>query len=594
VTTLAPLITLDAEACRRCLRCAARCPARAVRVCADGSVAIIAEKCVRCGLCVSECPHSAWVVRDDGAKVDELLRGDRPVVALLATEFAAAMYPNSPDAIESMLESAGFLAVESTLLGEEAVAAAYEVRHAAGNGLPIIRSTCPVTNDWVRGYHPALAGALAPLVPPYVAQARLIKEMYDGDVAVVYVSPCFARKDEARSAEFGEIIDAAIDFLELESAVARIESDPPGGERPRPDGGRRRPEPLKEISLTDGYPRSTFESRDMIAGDVRVVRGLAELDELLRAIEAGESAPHIIDALNCEGCLDGPAVSPGMSLFTKRHLAATERSERPGTRVSSREMLRHIPDLDLRRSFAAAQVVLPVPDDGPLREILRDGGMDTSPLDCGMCGCSTCEEFAVSIFRGETTWEACLPLRSRRLLEEVENLEESATLDPLTGLWNRRVFAERLDDEYARHERYGGQLALLMIDIDGFKGVNDMYGHVAGDAVLVAVAEVMRVTLRATDLPARYGGDEFAVVLPSTAKTEAFAVAEKLRLLLEEAVVPIHSIAHGDRGVAVRASIGVAAASASIQEPVQLLEAADRALYRAKANGRNQVRLAPD
>jgi diguanylate cyclase (GGDEF)-like protein len=532
------------------------------------------------------------VVRDDGEAVDALLSGERPVVALLATEFVAALHPLTAGSVETRLEAAGFYAVESTVLGEEVVAAAYEVRHASGNGLPVIRSTCPVVNDWVRIYHPALTGALAPLIPPYIAQARLIREMYEEDVAIVYVSPCYARKDEARSAEFEGVVDAAIDFLELERALAGMESAPHPA-RERGHVGALRPEPLKEISLTDGYPRSTFESRDMIASDVRVVRGLAELDELLCAVEAGESAPHIVDALNCEGCLDGPAVGPGLSLFAKRHLAASERGGRARSRVSSREMLRHLPRLDLRRSFEAAPVRLPVPGEAALRETLREGGMDVQPLDCGMCGLSSCEEFAVSVFRGETTWAACLPHRSSTLTSELEDLEVSASLDPLTLLWNRRVLEQRLDEEFARHERYGGRLALLMLDVDRFKSVNDRFGHATGDAVLVRVADMLRASLRATDIPVRYGGDEFAVLLPHTGKTEAFAVAEKLRLEIEEAVVDAEGPEGGRTRVEMRVSIGVAAARGGAASSQGLLEAADRALYRAKASGRNQVRLAP-
>ncbi len=588
-----PLIALDPEACRRCWRCAHRCPARAVRVCADGSVAIIDEKCVRCGLCVTECPHGAWVVRSDGNVVDELLRGDRPVVALLATEFVAALYPLTPEAVEARLEAAGFFAVESTLLGEEAVAAAYEVRHAGGSGVPVIRSTCPVVNDWIRTYHPALTGALAPLVPPYIAQARLIREMYEEEVAIVYVSPCFARKDEARGDEFACDLDAVIDFLELESALSRNEAVSAHPTRPREHAGGRRPEPLKEISLTDGYPRSTFESRDMIAPDVRVARGLEELEAVLRAAESGESAPHILDALNCEGCLDGPAVNPGMPLFTKRHLAASDRCGRARSRVSSREILKHLPRIDLRRSFEAAPVRLERPTGDELREIMVEGGMDSAALDCGMCGLPSCEEFALSIFRGETTWRACLPRRSRVLSDELEELEETAMLDPLTGLANRRAFASRLGEECARHARYDGQLALLMVDIDHFKQVNDRFGHPAGDAVLNGVADILRETLRVIDLAVRYGGDEFAVILPQTSKTEAFAVAEKLRLEIEEAEVMWRVRPAAPLDFEVRVSVGVAALNGTTLSPDELLEAADRALYHAKQNGRNQVRLAP-
>jgi diguanylate cyclase (GGDEF)-like protein len=115
----------------------------------------------------------------------------------------------------------------------------------------------------------------------------------------------------------------------------------------------------------------------------------------------------------------------------------------------------------------------------------------------------------------------------------------------------------------------------------------------SGDTVLLRVAEALRATLRTTDLAVRYGGDEFAVVLPQTGKTEAFAVAEKLRLRREGAGHVARATTTEASDVGVRVSVGVAAATGAASSPQDLLEAADRALYRAKQNGRNQVRLAP-
>jgi diguanylate cyclase (GGDEF)-like protein len=186
----------------------------------------------------------------------------------------------------------------------------------------------------------------------------------------------------------------------------------------------------------------------------------------------------------------------------------------------------------------------------------------------------------------------CFPLQRRRLEESVKQLEESATMDSLTCLWNRRAFADRLRDEIARHTRYGTPVSLLMLDLDGFKTVNDRYGHVAGDDVLVAFAGLLRETLRVTDLPSRYGGDEFAVILPATGKTDAFAVAEKLRGAIEQTVFEFDRDDVTEQ-VPVRVSVGVATAGHGNTDPVELLEAADRALYKAKEGGRNQVRLAP-
>jgi diguanylate cyclase (GGDEF)-like protein len=584
-----PLISSVKDGCKECWGCVRYCPSRAIRV-VDGHSDIIAAKCVRCGLCVSECASGGHAVRDDADDVADLLASGRPVIAVLATEFVAALHPMSPGDIESGLERLGFYAVESTLLGEEVVAVAYETRHTGPTGVPLVRSTCPVVVDWIRRFRPTLSAALLPVVPPYVAQARLIKAVYPEGTAVVYVSPCYARKDEWRDPEFAGAVDAVIDFVELRALLSSV--GPAAGERR--ESGSRRPEPLKELSLTDGYPRSTLVSRTMIASDVQVVRGLKELDRLLAAIESGEAAPLIIDALNCEGCIDGPAVNPGLSLFAKRNIDAMERESRMRSAVSSRELLKHLPTVEVVRSFHPDPVCVPVPTDSEIDTILADAEFTSrsETIDCGACGYPTCVEHAIAIFQGNSSWEMCFPYQRRRLSRSVEALQESATLDSLTSLWNRRVFSDRLSEEIARHSRYGTPVSLLMLDLDGFKDINDQHGHVAGDAVLTAVAELLRTTLRASDLPARYGGDEFAVILPGVHKTDAFAVAEKIR-----AAIARLTVRAGGNGEVVeletRASVGVASAVRGQTDPVVLVEAADQALYQAKESGKDQVRLAP-
>ncbi len=584
-----PLIGAAAGECRECSACVRCCHARAIRV-ADGRCSIMADRCVACGLCVSACGSRAFMVRDDTDCVRELLASGRPVVAVLAGEFAAAMHPMGSAELEARLEALGFHAVENTVLGEEMVAAAYEVRHSHSDGIPVIRSSCPVVTAWVTRFRPALAGALAPVVPPYVAQARLVKALYPPGTAVVYVSPCYARKDESRDAEFEGAVDAAIDFLELRRMLEDAlppESDDDAG------GGTVRPEPLKELSLSDGYPLSTLRSRDMTASDLRVVRGLVELDRLLAAIEAGETAPLVVDALNCEGCIDGPAVSPDVSLFAKRNIDATERECRPRPAVGSRELLRHLPSVDLVRRFHPAPASIPAYDDDEIDAILAEGEFAdrAAALDCGACGYPTCVDQAIAIREGNATWDTCFPLQRRRFARDIDALEQSATRDSLTALSNRRDFSNRLAEELARHTRYGTPVSLLMLDLDGFKRTNDELGHVAGDAVLRATADVLRTSLRASDMSARYGGDEFAIILPGLHKTDAFAVAEKLRATIAGLRVMAGGGGEG-RAIAVRASIGVSSANGPCSV-IELIESADRALYQAKNSGRDQVRLAP-
>ncbi len=158
-------------------------------------------------------------------------------------------------------------------------------------------------------------------------------------------------------------------------------------------------------------------------------------------------------------------------------------------------------------------------------------------------------------------------------------ITELATFDELTGCLVRRVFHERVEAEIDRAERYDLPLALVMIDIDGFKVINDTYGHVVGDAVLSRVGEVLRERIRTTDLVGRLGGDEFAVLLPSTDPQEAFHLAERMRSELSHATeVPL------------TVSVGVGAPSSprgiSFE---QLFDDADLALYSVKRGGRNAV-----
>lgn len=173
----------------------------------------------------------------------------------------------------------------------------------------------------------------------------------------------------------------------------------------------------------------------------------------------------------------------------------------------------------------------------------------------------------------------------RRSDAEVRKL---AITDPLTGLANRRHFIERLELELARAERYGDSVALVLMDIDHFKEVNDRFGHVEGDRALVSVArEALTPTLRNVDLAGRYGGEEFAVLLPATDLEGGRAVAERLRALIARVEIA------GGSGPRISASFGVASAPhETIGGVIDLVRAADEALYEAKHGGRDRVVLA--
>jgi diguanylate cyclase (GGDEF)-like protein len=175
----------------------------------------------------------------------------------------------------------------------------------------------------------------------------------------------------------------------------------------------------------------------------------------------------------------------------------------------------------------------------------------------------------------------------RRRREAEDELRELARTDGLTGLNNRRTFEELLDEEWRRAQRNGWPLSMLLIDVDSFKGFNDLYGHSAGDDALIAVAHSIAQNVRRPgDTAARFGGEEFAVLLPDTDEAGATSLAEQIR-----AAVQAHQVRHvASSHHVLTVSMGVATAQGNaIATSRALVNAADGALYEAKDAGRNRV-----
>ena len=192
-----------------------------------------------------------------------------------------------------------------------------------------------------------------------------------------------------------------------------------------------------------------------------------------------------------------------------------------------------------------------------------------------------------------------LELEQRMLSLQRENLDlvvknrtlnEVSSRDTLTGLYNRWYVIEKIDSEINRAIRHGSPMALLMLDIDHFKRINDTWGHSAGDDVLKAIGKLLKESCRVYDVPGRYGGEEFCIVLPETRLGNTNVVAERIRQRLESTSLPC-----GGESIVVTASIGIAgmeeSASEEVLSPAALIDRADRALYSAKSRGRNRIEM---
>jgi diguanylate cyclase (GGDEF)-like protein len=166
-----------------------------------------------------------------------------------------------------------------------------------------------------------------------------------------------------------------------------------------------------------------------------------------------------------------------------------------------------------------------------------------------------------------------------------EEIYRLTTVDGLTQVFNRRYFVETLEREIGRALRYRRDLSLIMFDIDRFKGVNDSFGHLAGDHVLKHLASVIKTRIRREDVLARYGGEEFAFVLPEIDHYNAMQFAEKIRKLVEQAEFKFE-----DAVIPVTVSIGVSSLRGEIEDALEFIKQADTQLFAAKEAGRNQVK----
>ncbi|MFT4993302.1 MAG: diguanylate cyclase [Paraglaciecola sp.] len=192
------------------------------------------------------------------------------------------------------------------------------------------------------------------------------------------------------------------------------------------------------------------------------------------------------------------------------------------------------------------------------------------------------EQICIVIY--DVTDEAINSTRIKSLNNELQQLSR---VDGLTDLYNRRYWEAQLATEFKRNKRSNLQSSLIMLDIDHFKKVNDTYGHSAGDEVIRAVATVIKKASRDTDVCGRYGGEEFAILLPDTPEENVKFLADRIRRLIEKLTV-----VYAAQSISFTVSIGIAGFRQSFDEHVKWLDCADKALYQAKVSGRNLVVVA--
>ena len=462
-------VTTLKERCRMCYTCVRECPAKAIRI-SDGQAEILGERCINCGNCVRVCSQKAKQVVSSTGAVRELLDGEAAVAAVIAPSFPASFTDMTPRQFLGTVRALGFEYVSEVAFGADLVAERYRDLMAERSGRRYISTPCPAIISYVEKYHPDLVEALAPIVSPMIAIARVLHRLHGDDLRIVFIGPCIAKKREAASANVPGEVNAALTFAEVrqmfDEAGLRPETVEPSDFDP-PGAGLGALFPLSR-----GLLQAADIQEDLMAGEVVATDGRTNFVEGIRELESGALNARLLEILACTGCIMGAGMTCDQPLFGRRSRVAAYVRDTMKTFDAAQWQadMKRFGDLDLSRRYTAGDKRVPPPSEETLREILERMGKHApeDELNCGACGYETCREHAVAIHKGLAESEMCLPATIGQLHDTVSQLTVSN--ERLASVQEALLHAEKLASM--------GQLAAgIAHEINNPLGVVLMYAH---------------------------------------------------------------------------------------------------------------------
>lgn len=465
-----PLVRTIRERCRVCYTCVRECPAKAIRI-ADGQAEVIIERCIGCGNCVRVCGQHAKQVYDSTVDVRRLLASNDKVAAMVAPSFPAEFTDWDYRALAGVLRALGFDYVVEVAFGADLVADRYRALMQQEDGRSYIATSCPAIIAYVEQFHPELTPALAPIVSPMVATARMLRRLHGPEIKTVFVGPCIAKKNEALSPLLADEVDAVLTFVELRQLAGARDLSRHCVEASDYDPPHAGPGALFPIS--HGLLQAAEIPVDLAACDVVVAGGRSAFVDAIKSFQADHTGLRLLEVLACEGCIMGPGISSRDPLFRRRTRVSQFVRERLKRLDYSRwrQWMNDFADLDLSRAYRPRDQRMPDPSPRELAAILERVGkyVPEDELNCGACGYETCREHAVAIHKSLAENEMCLPYTIERLRETVENLAISN--EALAKTQETLMQAEKLASM--------GQLAAgIAHELNNPLGVVLMYAHI--------------------------------------------------------------------------------------------------------------------
>ncbi len=468
-----PLVTTIKERCRVCFTCVRECPAKAIRI-VEGQAEVICERCIGCGNCVRVCSQNAKQVLDSTREVEALLSGESKVAAILAPSFPVEFGETGYERVVGMVRALGFDYVTEVAFGADLVADRYRKLIESTRDKRFIATTCPAIVAYVQRYQPDMVNALAPIVSPMVAMARVLHQRHGNGLKIVFIGPCIAKKGEIASEELPEEVQSALTFAELRTMLRERNIMPESVEPSDFDPPHARFGGLFPVSR--GLLQAASISEDLVESNVVVADGRVDFPEAIGEFAAGCLDVRLLETLACKGCIMGPGTTSQDPQYVRRFRVSTYVRQRMQKVDEARwsAAMQEFNALDLSRTYRADDQRIPVPSEDQLKGIMERMGKFSpgDELNCGACGYETCREHAIAIYKGLAETEMCLPYTIEQLATTIHDLNDSN--EQLAEARSALVQSEKLASM--------GQLAAgIAHELNNPLGIVLMYAHILKD-----------------------------------------------------------------------------------------------------------------
>ena len=417
------IVSTISDRCKRCYSCIRECPAAAIRV-IDGQAKVIEERCIACGHCVKVCSQNAKQIFSEIESVYGLLNTGK-AVAIIAPSFAAS-FPDEYSKIPEALKKLGFTRVIETAFGADLIANDYMNVIKSNSEKTMISSACPAVVSFIQKYYVNLVPNLAQVVSPMIALGRYLKQE-SGDVKIIFIGPCVAKKKEAEDDDVMGVIDAVLTFTELKEIFK--EKDIVVNELEESDFDEPHAMMGKVYPIAGGLLKTTDISDDILEKDIIVVEGKKKVVEIIEEIANNHINAKFTDILFCEGCISGPAIDTELNYYARREKVINYINEKlhSADKRVWKSNLYNARKLNLLRTFKTDNQRRQYPTEERIKEILAQTNKNSlkDELNCGACGYPTCREYAVAIAKDLAEKEMCLPYLLDELKMAYDNLSNT-------------------------------------------------------------------------------------------------------------------------------------------------------------------------